>query len=105
MKLISPRVSTKKPSIIAAITNAVRNAVAKRLSRPRRAIVTVDGYLEMADFKPRDQKCRIEPPIGAAITCTFTSDLENSVGALVRKPVRITGEATFPPNSDKIEVI
>ena len=105
LQLISPRAGTNKPTIVAPITDTVTNAVAKRLSRPRRAIVTVDGYLEMADFKPRDQKCRIEPPIGAAITCTFTQDLENSVGELIRRPVRITGEATFPPNSEKIEVI
>ena len=38
--------------IVATVTDSVTNAVAKRLSRPRRACVTVDGYLEMADFKP-----------------------------------------------------
>ena len=59
----------------------------------------------MADFKPRDRKCRIEPAIGVAINCTFSEDQENAINALIRKPVRITGEATYPPNSERIDVI
>jgi len=105
LELIAPRGGTKRPTIVASVNESVTNAVAKRLSRPRRALVTVDGYLEMADFKPRDQKCRIEPPIGTSINCAFGPDLEDTVHQLIRHPVRITGEATFPPNSEKIDII
>jgi hypothetical protein len=59
----------------------------------------------MADFKPGDHRCRIEPPMGPAIVCTFKEDQSNLVHGLIRKAVRITGEATFPPNSEKIDVI
>jgi hypothetical protein len=104
LRLVSPR-APQKPVINAPVNEAVTKAVAKRLSRPRRARVIIDGYLEMADFKPRDQKCRIEPAMGPAINCTFTADQEEQVAALTRHPVRITGEGLFPPNSEKIEVI
>jgi hypothetical protein len=104
LRFVSPK-SAKTPAVNAPVNDSVMRTVSVRLSRPRRAAVTVDGYLEMADFKPRDYKCRIEPAIGTAINCTFNPELADMVTSLMRRPVRVTGEGVFPPNSDRIETI
>lgn len=71
IELITSIHNGHKRKISASITKTVRDRVAKRLSRPRTAVVEVDGVLEMADFKREDYKCRIDPPIGMPVTCTF----------------------------------
>jgi len=91
--------------LLAAITKTVRQRVAKRLSSPRKAIVEVDGVLEMADFKKEDYKCRIDPPIGTPVLCTFDPLRADEIYKLLRKRVRVTGEGTIKPYTDKIELM
>jgi len=91
--------------IRAVYTKAVRERVIERIKLPGRAIRNVEGILEMADFKETDQKCRIHPTIGYPVTCTFDKDKEEAVYAVLRKPVRVTGEATLDPQTDRIESI
>jgi hypothetical protein len=86
----------------ARITKAVRNRLAKQLSTARKAIVEVVGVLDMADFKPEDFRCRIDPPIGASVECTFDPSKANQVQMLLRKNVRIKGEGTIHPYTDKV---
>lgn len=88
--------------ISAAITKTVRANVAKRLSSPRKAPVEVDGVLEMTDFKKEEYKCRIDPPIGLPVLCTFDPQADE-IYDLLRKYVRVKGEGTIHPYTDKIE--
>lgn len=89
----------------APITKTVRERAASRLSHPQKAIVYVDGILDMADFKPKERKCRIDPPIGVSIMCVFEPERENEIYQLLRKPVRVKGEATLQPYTDRIECV
>lgn len=88
-----------------AITKAVRNRLAKQLSTPRKMIVEVVGVLDMADFKPEDFRCRIDPPIGASVECTFDPSKADQVQKLLRKNVRVKGEGKIHPYTDKVEVL
>lgn len=93
------------PKTSAPITQRVREHAAKRLSQPQNVIAQVDGVLDMADFKPHERKCRIDPPVGASIMCTFDQKLENEVYRLLRKPVRIKGEGIIQPYTDRIDSV
>ena len=87
------------------ITKNVREKTAARLSRPQKVSVEVDGILDMADFKPEELKCRIDPPIGVAISCAFEPEQANEVYQLMRKPVRVSGVATLKAYTDRVEQI
>jgi hypothetical protein len=66
---------------------------------------TVEGVLEMADFKSQDRRCRIHPSVGQSILCTFTTEQEQEIQDSLRKPVRIMGTATVNPNNGRVESI
>jgi len=91
--------------IAGKVDRTVRDRIATRLSKPRRIRTMVDGVLDMADFKPKDMKCRIDPPIGASITCAFLPELGDRVYSLMRKPVRASGEAVMQPYTDRIDLL
>jgi hypothetical protein len=67
--------------------------------------VCVDGVLEMAGFKPSDQKCRIHPTLGPTINCTFSSNLADLIYAVLRKAARIEGSATINVHTGKTESV
>jgi hypothetical protein len=102
---ITPAHNGHGRKISAAITKTVRANVAKRLSSPRKAPVEVDGVLEMADFKKEEYKCRIDPPIGLPVLCTFDPQRADEIYNLLRKYVRVKGEGIIHPYTDKIEVM
>lgn len=104
IRWITPQYNGHKPASV-RITKAVHEKTAQRLSRPQKIIVQVDGILDMADFKPGDLKCRIDPPIGASIMCAFDKEREGQILRLLTKPVRVKGEATLKPYSDRIDLI
>ena len=99
---ITPR-RGDQPRITGSLNKTVRERVTSRLSLPRKQFMAVDGVLEMADFKAKDRKCRIDPAVGASIMCTFNEIQESDVYRLLRHPVRIMGEGVFPPNSNRVE--
>lgn len=94
---ITPSHNGHRPKISATITKTVRENVAKRLSSPRKAPVEVDGVLEMADFKKEEFKCRIDPPIGTPVLCTFDPQRADEIYDLLRKYVRAKGTGTIHP--------
>jgi hypothetical protein len=104
IRWITPQSNGFKPASV-PITRIVREKTAVRLSRPQKILVQVDGILDMADFKPEEFKCRIDPPIGVSIMCVFDEARANEVQQLLRKPVRAKGEATLKPYTDRIESI
>ncbi len=67
----------------------------------RRRTATLEGTLEMADFKPRAHKCRIASGRGRSVICTFDTDKDAEILRLMRKPVRITGETHINPRSHR----
>jgi hypothetical protein len=102
LEWIAPR-HGKQKRLVAHLNGTVKARVAERLSVPRRAKIAIDGVLDMADFKPKERKCRIDPAIGPSITCTFSVEREAEVYALLRKPVRATGEAVLLPYTERVE--
>jgi len=99
---IAPKSDTRK-KVTAAVNIKVHERAAARLSAPTKAIRQIDGILDMADFKPDDLKCRVDPAIGAPVICTFDERKATEVQLLIRQPVRVCGEATIAAYSDRIE--
>lgn len=89
----------------AVFDKRVRDRVIERIKMPTTRNETVEGVLEMADFKEQEHKCRIHPLLGQPILCTFTPEEEDDVYAALRKPVQISGTATVNPNTGKVESI
>lgn len=101
--IVPRRVGHKR--ISADITKSVLRKIAAKLSAPRKAILTVDGILDMSDFKPPDRKCRIDPPLGPPLDCTFDSEKDDVILTLMRRPVRVSGEAEIQPSTDRPGVL
>jgi hypothetical protein len=89
----------------AVFDKRVRDRVIERIQLPATRHESIEGILEMADFKEQDHKCRIHPPLGQPILCTFRPEQEQEVYDALRKPVRVSGTATINPNNEKIESI
>lgn len=104
IRWITPQSNGFKPASV-PITKRVREKSAARLSQPQKVSVQIDGILDMADFRPDEFKCRIDPPIGAAITCVFDQSRADRIYQLMRKTVRAKGEGTLKPYTDRIESI
>jgi hypothetical protein len=94
-----------KKRIEATFNSRVHKRVTEKLKPPKTVPMTVDGVLEMADFKPSDQRCRIHANLGPAINCTFESRLGDEVYAVLRQAVRIEGNATVNAQTGKTESI
>lgn len=102
---IAPSQNGHHKQTSALITEAVRNRLAQALSTPRKARVEVSGVLDMADFKPEDFRCRIDTPVGASVACTFDPSKADQIQKLLRRSVRVKGEGTIHPHTDKVEVL
>ena len=90
----------------AAYTLFLRSGILRtEMTTAEPASTYVDGLLEMADFKPKDRKCRIDPAFGVSVMCSFGEEHENAVYALLRRPVRVHGFATLRPDTGRIESI
>jgi len=57
----------------------------------------------MADFKEADLKCRIHPILGSPILCSFEESQADEIYAALRKPVRITGEASVDSQTGRVQ--
>ena len=91
--------------IAATLDQPVQTRIIRRLPPPKTEAVVMDGVLEMADFRAADQRCRIHPAMGAAVTCTFQPEMADEIYAVLRKAARVEGEATVNANTGKIESI
>jgi len=77
----------------------VRDRVLQRVKKPSQRSESIEGVLEMADFKEQEHKCRIHPAIGQPIACSFDVNQEDQVYQSLRKPVRVTGMAKINANT------
>jgi len=113
IKLNVPRHNGKHTMIKAVLNTAVRERIEARVKVPTQTQLTIEGKLEMADFKEAGKLCRIHPPIGLPLQCTFSPELENEIYGALRRPVRLMGRATLNPNNgrpqelaiEKIEIL
>lgn len=95
--------SPGRKALRAMYNPTVREKIA-HLAKPKlEAQRSVEGVLEMADFKALDKRCRIHPPIGQPIVCAFDSEIEDQIYEALRKPVRVSGTARINPHSGKVE--
>lgn len=101
---ISPKAGERK-RVAAPVNRRMRERVAATISSPRKVQRQIDGVLDMADFKPNDLKCRIDPAIGASVICTFDERDATQVQLLMRQPVRVIGEAVIAPYTDRVETL
>lgn len=102
---IVPRSTGKKGRLSAVYNKAVRERVMKRVKAPERQLQTIEGTLEMADFKEGDERCRIHPPIGNPVACKFEKETEDTIYELLRRPVRVQGETSLDPNTRRVAFI
>jgi hypothetical protein len=102
---VVPRRVIRKKQVSAVYNKSVRQQVIKRVKAPEHEPQTVEGTLEMADFKEGDERCRIHPPIGNPVPCSFEKDMEEDVYALLRRPVRVKGKASIDPYTRRVAFI
>lgn len=102
IKLTVPRVNGHR-KIVAVFNKSVRERVLRRIKVPTEHVLTVDGILEMADFKELGKLCRVHPSVGQPIQCVFEPEKEDEVYQALRRPVRLTGLAKINPNTGKAE--
>src|SRR5690606_34812294 len=67
--------------------------------------VSMDGRLEMADFKIDDLKCIIHAPDGQRVLCTFKKELEDEVYDALRGIARVSGLGTYIQPSNRLDRI
>ncbi len=102
---IVPKRTGNRKQLSAVYNRNVRERVVKRAKAPEREVQTIEGTLEMADFRDGDERCRIHPPIGNAVACTFDKEMEDEIYTMLRRPVRVRGEACLNPHTRRIEFI
>jgi hypothetical protein len=90
-------------AIKAVFDKRVRDRVLRKIKTPSQKPESVEGILEMADFKEQEHKCRIHPAVGQPIACIFDESQEDQVYQSLRKPVRVTGIAKINSNTGKID--
>lgn len=64
---------------------------------------TVEGRLLMADFKESGPRCRVHPPVGPPVECTFDDAHRQAVLDALTHYVRVTGEAELETDTGRIK--
>jgi hypothetical protein len=59
----------------------------------------------MADFKPNDLRCRIDPATRVSVVYTFDERDATQVQLLIRHPVRVLGEAVIAPYTERVATL
>ncbi len=103
VSLTVPGHNGKSRAIKAALDVTVKARIAKRIKAPTEQKWTIEGKLEMADFKEIGKVCRIHPPVGQPLQCSFDPERADEIYAALRRPVRLTGIARLNPNTGKPE--
>jgi hypothetical protein len=103
VSLMVPRHDGRARAIKAVLDATVKARIFKRIKTPTEQHLSIEGKLEMADFKEIGRACRIHPPIGQPLQCSFDPDREEEIYSALRKPVRLSGVARLNPNTGKPE--
>ena len=76
--------------------------VIERIAGPEENLVVLEGRLLMADFKETRLRCRLHPPAGKAVLCTFDEEMADEISHALRHYVRIRGIAETDPLTGEI---
>lgn len=98
-----PRHNGKGKTIKAVFDSTVSSRIAARIKEPRHERQSIEGRLEMADFKEAGRVCRIHPAIGVPVHCSFEPELEDQIYGALRRPARVTGTVRLNPNTGRVE--
>ena len=79
--------------------------IQERIKGPQTNIREIEGRLLMADFKEHGTRCRVHPPVGDPVLCLFDEEQKDEVLENILHYVRIVGEATEDPFTEKITSI
>jgi hypothetical protein len=101
ISLSVPRHDGKRRTIRAVLNSVTRQRIGALMKVPTHTELVIEGRLEMADFKEAGKLCRIHPPIGLPLQCSFDPELEDQVYSALRHPVRLIGTAKLNPNTGK----
>lgn len=91
--------------IIANLDKTTAENISKLSMPPTSKDVVIEGRLEMADFKPSDQKSRLHPLVGNPVICTFSKDQEELIYLNLRKNVRLCGKASINSQTGRTESV
>jgi hypothetical protein len=97
IEIITFDLQTPKGHWISHYTREVHTLILSRVQKSienRTRQHTVEGRLVMGDFKEARFRCRVHPPIGKPIPCTFDEVRKEAVLAALTHYVRLVGEAT-----------
>lgn len=80
----------------------VYGRVIERIQGRVQNVRTIEGRLLMADFKESATRCRIHPPFGRSVSCTFDEARRAAVLDGLLHFVRVTGEAEMDPVTGQV---
>ncbi|HWO71022.1 MAG TPA: hypothetical protein VNP94_09750 [Actinomycetota bacterium] len=80
-------------------------AISRLVREPVRNLRTVEGRLLMADFKETATRCRIHPPMGPPVECTFDEAHRQAVLDALTRYVRVSGEAEVEESTGRIRLL
>jgi hypothetical protein len=101
----SVRAQAGRKRITATFNARAQRRVVEKLKPPVTRSVSIDGVLEMADFKPSDHRCRIHPAMGQPINCTFDPPLADQIYNILRQAARVEGTAIVNSRTGRTESI
>jgi hypothetical protein len=105
ISLIVPGHNGRKVAVKAVYTPAVRERIIARIKAPVQERLSIEGKLEMADFKEAGRVCRIHPTVGMPVQCSYDSSKDEDIYQALRRPARVSGVARVNPHSGKVEEI
>jgi len=83
----------------------LRNKIITYINRQESGYVTVEGRLLELDTEEEKLHCRLKPSIGDNITCKYDEELTAQLIRHVRQFVKVRGDASFDPMTNKITFI
>ncbi len=90
---ISFSLRTRKECVASSYTPEVHARLLARMEQPVESSKTLEGRLLMGDFKESGLRCRIHPPFGPPVRCTFQEKHKNAILSALTHYVRLVGEA------------
>jgi hypothetical protein len=99
--VVPPRHGKRRREIVFD-QKAVKKVVA-RLQPPTNQPYEVEGIVGMADFKATDRRCRIDPVFGPSVPCEFLDEQADQIYRVLRKPVKLVGDATINAQTGKLD--
>lgn len=78
----------------AEYTPIIRDNIERLIAKPVENLRVLEGRLLMGDFKETAFRCRLHPPVGEPITCTFDESQKETVLSALTSYVRLKGYST-----------